>query len=53
MSKDKDVSCPSGFSRDGEIKEVKMEMGRTRVRFSEERREWRSPGLFFADVMVL
>ena len=31
------------------MKEVKMEMGRRRVRFQEEGGEWRLPGLLYAD----
>ena len=30
---------------DGMMKEVKMRMGRRRVSFMEDRREWRLPGL--------
>ena len=33
------------------IKELKMEMGRMRV--MEERREWKLPGLLYADDLVL
>ena len=35
------------------MKEVKKEMGRRRVRFLEEGREWRLPGLLHADDLVL
>ena len=38
---------------DGVKKEVKMGMGRRRVRFMEEGREWRLPGLLYADDWVL
>ena len=34
-------------------KEVRMGMGRRRVRFLKEGREWRLPGLLYADDMVL
>ena len=36
-----------------EMKEVKMEMGRRGVRFLEDGREWRLPGLLYADDLVL
>ena len=35
------------------MKDVKMGMGRRGVRFQEEGREWGSPGLFYADDLVL
>ena len=35
------------------MKELKIEMGRRRVRFQEERREWRLPGLLYAVDLVL
>ena len=35
------------------VKELKMEMGRRGVRFQEEGREWRLPGLLYADNLVL
>ena len=35
------------------MKEVKMGMGRRRVRFQEEGREWRLPGLLYADDLAL
>ena len=38
---------------DGVMKEVKMEMGRRRVSFLEGRREWRLPGLLYADDLVI
>ena len=38
------VTCPFGFS---------MGMGWMGVRFLEEGREWRVPGLFYADDLVL
>ena len=38
---------------DAVMKEVKMGMGRRGVRFQEEGREWRLPGLLYADDMVL
>ena len=38
---------------DGGMKEVKMGMGRRGVRFVEDRREWRLPGLLKADDLVL
>ena len=37
---------------EGVWKDVKMEFGRKRVRFLEEWREWRLPGLFYADDLV-
>ena len=41
MRSDRVLSCPHGFS----MKEVKMGMGRRGVRFMEEGRKWRLPGL--------
>ena len=38
---------------DGVRKEVKMGMGRRGVSFMEEGREWRLPGLLYADELVL
>ena len=38
---------------DAVMKEVKMGMGRRGVRFQEKGREWRLPGLLFADDLVL
>ena len=35
------------------MKEVKMRMGRRRVSFLEDEREWRLPGLLYADDLVL
>ena len=35
------------------MKELKMEMRRRGVRFQEEGREWRLPGLLYADNVVL
>ena len=35
------------------IKEVKMGIGRMGVRFLEWGREWRLPGLFYGDVLIL
>ena len=35
------------------MKEVKIGMGRREVRFQEEGREWRSPGLLYAKDLVL
>ena len=35
------------------MKEVKIGMGRRRVRFQEEGREWRLPALLYADDMDL
>ena len=35
------------------MKEMKVEMGRMGVRFLEEGREWRWPGLFYADDLGL
>ena len=35
------------------MKEVKMKLGRIKVRFSEEGRGWRSPGLIYVDNHVL
>ena len=37
----------------GGMKEVKMGMGRKRVKFLEDGREWRLPDLFYADDLVL
>ena len=37
---------------DGVMK-VKMEMGRRKVRFLEHGREWKLPGLLYADDLVL
>ena len=39
--------------KDTVIKEMKMGMGRRRVRFQEEGRVWRLPGLLYADELVL
>ena len=38
---------------DAVIKEVKMGMGRRGGRFMEEGREWRLPGILYADDLVL
>ena len=38
---------------DGVTKEVKMGMGRKEVSFLEDMRKWRSPGLLYADNLVL
>ena len=38
---------------DAVMKEVKMGMGRRGVRFHEEGREWKLPGLLYADDLVL
>ena len=38
---------------DGVMKEVKMGMGRREVSFLEDGREWRLPGLLYADDLVL
>ena len=38
---------------DAVIKEVKMGIGRRGVRFLEEGREWRLPGLLYANDLVL
>ena len=35
------------------VKEVRMGMGRRGVRFMEEDREWRLPGLLYTDNLVL
>ena len=35
------------------MKELKIGMGRRGVRFQEEGREWRLPGLLYADELVL
>ena len=35
------------------MKELKMGMGRRGVRFQEQGREWRLPGPFYADELVL
>ena len=37
----------------GVVKERKMRMGRTRVRLSEEGREWRVTGFLYADDLAL
>ena len=37
---------------DGVMKEVKMGMGRKVVSFLEDRREWRLPGLLYAEYFV-
>ena len=37
----------------GVMKEVKRGMGRRGLRFLEDEREWRLPGLLYADDMVL
>ena len=38
---------------DGVIKEVKIAMGKMGVSFLMDGREWRLPGLFYADDLVL
>ena len=38
---------------DAVIKELKMEMGRSGVRFQEEERKWRLSGLLYAHELVL
>ena len=38
---------------DAMMKELKMGIGRRGVRFQEEGREWRLPGLLYADDLVL
>ena len=38
---------------DAVMKEVKIGMGRRGVRFMEEEKEWRLPGLLYADDFVL
>ena len=38
---------------DGVMEEVKMGIGRKGVRFLEEGKEWRLPGLLYADDLVL
>ena len=38
---------------DGVMKEVKMVMERRRVSFIEDRREWKLPGISYADNLVL
>ena len=38
---------------DAVMKEVKREMGRRGMRFQEEGREWRLPGILYADDLVL
>ena len=35
------------------MKEMKMRMGRMEVRFLEERKEWRLPGLLYGEDLVL
>ena len=44
---------PFNMYMDAMMKEVKMGMGRMRVRFLEEGREWRLPGFLYADDSVL
>ena len=39
--------------KDTMMKEVKMGMERSRVRFQEEGRQWRLPGFLYADDLVL
>ena len=41
------------FESDGVMKEVKMGMGRRGVSFMENGKEWRLPGLLYADDLVL
>ena len=55
MGRDRGASCPLGFSvyMDAVMKEVKMGMEREGVRYLEEWREWRLPGLLYADELVL
>ena len=38
---------------DAEMKEVKIGIGRKEVRFLEDEREWKLPGLLYADCLVL
>ena len=38
---------------DGVMKEVKMGMGNSGVRFLEDRRKWRMPGFLYVDDLVL
>ena len=40
-------------NRDAVMKEVKIGMGRKGVRFIEQGREWRLPGLLHADDLIL
>ena len=40
-------------SRDAVMKEVKIGMGRKGVKFIEQGREWRLPGLLYADDLIL
>ena len=46
-----EVSCSLVFFN--VMKEMEMELGRVEVRFSEEERDWRFPGLLYADKLVL
>ena len=43
----------SNLHIDAVMKEVNIGIGRRGVRFLEERREWRLPGLFYANDLVL
>ena len=45
--------CLFNVYMDAEMEEVKVEMGRRGVRFLENGREWRLPGLLYADNLVL
>ena len=56
MGCDRVASCPPclfNVYMDAMMNEVKMGMGRRGVRFMEEGREWRLPGLLYADDLVL
>ena len=45
--------CLSNVYMDAVMKEVKLRMERMEVRFLKEGREWRFPGLLYADDLVL
>ena len=53
MSLHGDHNTGYAVDMDAVMKDVKMEMGRRGVRFQEEEREWRLPGLLYADHLVL
>ena len=45
--------CLSNLYMDAIMKEIKWGMGRSGVRFQEDGREWRLPGLLYTDDLVL
>ena len=47
------VSLAFQYIMEGVMKEVKLGMGRRGVSFLEDGREWRLPGLLYADDLVL